>query len=257
MEKLKPTSTMIKAENLELTGDAIKRTNCSMEDLKSTSEVRAKRLMSLRRLTRLSRREFTSRYGIPAGTLQNWEDARYGGLTDKGARRMISAFNHEGISVTKLWLLHGIGSSPQISDRLYLGKLSNSTAPPTQQPVTTSSQSFTTVVQELLLFRQLNHNTIDTIIADDGMEPRFVTNEQVAGIQRIGEEIMKIINMDCILQTAQGNILVRNLRLGSKDGYYNLACTNLNTSIFKPILYDVEIYAAAPIIWARRKDPMT
>ena len=169
---------------------------------------RAKRLKSLRRLTGKSRREFAEKYGIPPGTLQNWEDARYGGLTEKGAKRVIKAFNAEGIFCTLEWLMHGIGANPQISDRLYLsdsigGGITGYAAPTTTvtspQQVSTPipQQSFSTIVQELLLFRQLNPNTIDTVVVDDGMEPRFIVNEQVAGIQRFGD-LSSLIGLDCI-----------------------------------------------------------
>ena len=77
---------------------------------------RASRLKSLREMTGLSRNDFHKRYGIPRGTLQNWESARFGGLTMKGAKNIIRAFTAEGINCDIDWLLYGTGSSPKFTE---------------------------------------------------------------------------------------------------------------------------------------------
>ena len=51
----------------------------------SGPQQRARRLHILREMTGLSRDKFQQRYGIARGTLQNWESARFGGLTVAGA----------------------------------------------------------------------------------------------------------------------------------------------------------------------------
>lgn len=240
-----------------------------MESLKSSKRVRAQKLKNLRKLTGLSRRDFSIKHKIAPGTLQNWEDARNGGLTEKGAKRAIQAFTTEGIQLTLEWLMHDFGFPPQISNRLYFGDLTESNEPQDSSPKTTETSSahhiaappvsdakgFSAIVQELLLFQKLNPNSIDAVIADNGMTPRFIVGEQVAGIQRIGKDIVQAIHMDCILQTTHGDVLVRHLRVGSEPNRYNLVCTNPHADVAKPVLYDVELYAAAPIIWARRTNP--
>ena len=55
------------------------------EETQSSRSARAKRLKRLRKITTLSRKLFSEKYGISPGTLQNWETARFGGLTEKGA----------------------------------------------------------------------------------------------------------------------------------------------------------------------------
>ena len=85
-------------------------------DKELIAKTRAKRLKSLREMTGLSRNDFHKRYGIPRGTLQNWESARFGGLTLKGARNIVIAFNAEGIKCDMDWLLHGTGPSPRFTD---------------------------------------------------------------------------------------------------------------------------------------------
>jgi hypothetical protein len=77
----------------------------------------------------------------------------------------------------------------------------------------------------------------------------------VAGIIYFGEDIKKLIGMECITQTKTGRLLVRNLQSGPRDISFNLVSTNLAAKAKDAIVYDVEIATAAPILWHRRKQP--
>ena len=74
-------------------------------DKKTAAKQRATRLKTTREMTGLTRKKFQDRYGIPKGTLQNWESARFNGLTVKGANVIINAFLAEGINCSAEWLL--------------------------------------------------------------------------------------------------------------------------------------------------------
>lgn len=80
---------------------------------KNSRESRAKRLRRLRRLTKKSRKDFAVTYKISQGTLQNWETARFGGLTEKGANLVLNALKKEHIYCTFEWLMYGAGIGPQ------------------------------------------------------------------------------------------------------------------------------------------------
>lgn len=78
-------------------------------------KARGERVRYLREiLLRLNRKEFCLRHPIISdGTLLNWEYARYGGLSMKGAYALQEIFKKEGIlNCTIEWLLHGIGETP-------------------------------------------------------------------------------------------------------------------------------------------------
>ena len=220
---------------------------------KSSATARGKRLKSLRMMADLSRKAVEKKYQISAGTLQCWEDGRYGGLTEKGAKRFISALIQEGVECTSEWLLHGIGVGPQATDKLYLGSILNlemeSQSPDEQQPIEDIA-----IVQELLTFRRFNSNAIDIIVKDDGMEPRFLRGDYVGGRRRYGESIIELIGRYCVVETNKGEVLLRCLRQGSEKGLYTLMCTNPHTNIPEPIVYDVQLVSAAPVIWHRSKD---
>ena len=70
---------------------------------------RGRRLKLLRSMTGLPRKALEQKYHISASTIQSWEDAKAGGLTEKGAKRVIQVFHKEGIQCSLNWLLHGLG----------------------------------------------------------------------------------------------------------------------------------------------------
>ncbi len=221
----------------------------SLEEGKSSNKARAQRIRRLRGMMDLSRREFAIRYGIPARTLQNWEDAKGNGLTEAGARKITGVFKAEGIHCTIEWLLHGVGSPPEIPYIDYPSSISTQ-----QEWLVKDDAQIALIMQELKLFQEHYPHAIDFIVADDGMEPCFTINEYIAGNRRFQKDIETIVSRDCIVQTAEGEKLLRQVKAGSIPGHYNLICTNINTTVAKPILYDVELISAAPVIWTRKKD---
>lgn len=230
-----------------------------INNIQASSEARGKRVEILRGITRLSRRGFRERYGIAQGSLQNWEDARGGGLTEKGARKLIKVIKMDGILCNFEWLMYGVGQPPLIT-----GATGCIPAPEENSAVKKNSENIEIkseqdlIATELLAFHQNYPKTaVDFVVADDGMEPRFVKGEFVAGCRRHGNIIEKFVGLDCIVQTNKGDVLLRTIKKVEPNGHFTLACLNPSTSVEKPILYDVELLTAAPIIWARRKNPAT
>lgn len=219
---------------------------------KSSKEARAKRLTSLRGMTTLARKDFAEKCGILPGNFQNWEGPRYGGLTENGAKQIIRAVKVLGIQCTLEWLMHGIEPGPQITEQLYAQDRTLQLEEIKKSYSTDEEPSL--ITEELLLFRKHYPNTMDYTVNDDGMEPAYRIGEYVAGNSRYHAHIEKVVGFDCIVKTMEGDVFLRHLKKGSEDGRYTLVCTNSKTSIAKPILYDVELFSAAPIIWIRRKD---
>lgn len=197
---------------------------------------RAKRVITIREAFKYSsRREFAFKLNIPANTLQNWEKGLYGGLAEKGAKRLVEAFKKVGFNCTVEWLLYGIGDNP-------LETLENHSKPVNEQLI---------IAQELKYFLKLNPDTVSAVIADNSMLPCYQPGDHIAGKRYFSEEINKAINSVCIIQPLLGNLQVRKLEFGSKPGYFNLICTNekyRNTHT----KFDVQILYAAPVIWIRR-----
>lgn len=226
-------------------------------DQKSNAESRGKRLKSLRMMTGLSRKALDEKFNISASTIQSWEDAKAGGLTEKGARRVITVFKKEGIRCSLDWLLYGIGYPPQLSNKLFDeseegeggGRGSVSNAP---GEVANEDRA---IINELLVFRQNNPDAVEYIISDDGMSPHYNPGDYVAGKRRTGKAIESTIGHDCVVETMENEILFRRVKAGNKPGTFNLVSINLESTVKEPLMYNREILNSAPVIWHRRKDP--
>jgi DNA-binding transcriptional regulator YiaG len=207
---------------------------------------RAKRVLNLRQMTHLSRQKFEKRFGVATSTLQHWEDPKKNGLTIKGAKRLIGLVQQTGIFCTVEWLMHGIGPGPQALP---------TTSTPQDKPKTHKVNEIPEpefIAGELALFSQHYPEVISTVVNDDCMEPRFIRGEYVAGVRRYRKAIDELIGLDCILVTKEGELLVRRLKSMDAPGLYTLSNLNMNTTVLRPVLYQVELVSAAPIIWARR-----
>lgn len=205
--------------------------------------LRASRLKKLRKMTNHSRKDFASKYNISAGTLQNWETARFGGLTEKGAKIMLDALASEKIFASFEWLMYGIGESPLIQNITY----SNNTI---QNPDYGKSKE-EIIEKELSMFLNLNKDALQSYVEDDAMEPFYKEGSLVAGKRRKAEDIKSLLNKVCIVVTENNEKLIRLLKPGSKDNLYNLIFLNCDTEKQVAYLNDVAVVEAAPVSWIR------
>jgi len=220
-----------------------------MKENKLDPVERGERLKRLRNLANLDRKELCDSCEVNVHTLKGWEIGRYGGLTQKGATKIITAVAKRGVSCSLDWLLYNIGAGPKVcTDYDLVTKIESVSA-----PLTTDSTSETIkIAAELAVFKAHYSNTTDFIIEDDGMLPHYQIGNYIAGTKRTGKNIEKLINSDCIVQTTSGQILFRRLRPGKKENSYSLMCTNTESTLVDPILYDVELASAASVIWHRK-----
>lgn len=220
-------------------------------DQKSTPEARGKRLKSLRMMAGLSRKALEDKYSVSASTMQSWEDAKAGGLTEKGAKRAIDVFRQEGIRCAVDWLLYGIGLPPQLGDKLFQQQIHLQAMLEDRIEITEERA----IVNELLAFRQHNPDAVEFIMPDDGMAPLYKKGDYVAGKRRYDGAMENVIGMDCIVETKENEVLLRRLKAGSQPGTYTLICLNSDAIVSEFAIHDIELLSAAPVIWVRRKDP--
>lgn len=220
------------------------------QDSNSSRQARAKRLKRLRKITTLSRKVFSDKYGISPGTLQNWETARFGGLTEKGARAMLGFLIQENIHCSFEWLMYGAGAGPVID--------MESGEKPAQAKAGAKSHKtipyHTALKRELEKFYQLHENATHITVMDDAMAPQFMMGETIAGIKLLPSEYGQAIDQACIVDTVEYGQLLRLIRPHSQTGSYCLISTNPNTPADKMVLTQVTINSMAPIIWKRRQD---
>ena len=222
-------------------------------DKELAAQSRANRLKSLREMTGLSRNDFHKRYGIPRGTLQNWESARFGGLTQKGARNIIRAFNAEGIACDIDWLLYGTGASPKFNDHTPHQR-NQELKKHTEVNEHIFEAETNIITKEILFFRQQHDNAIDIVVSDDAMQPKWFPGNYIAGVKHFQEDIVKTVGKYCIVQTQEYGNILRQVMPGDDPNLYNLLAINYQTKVKRPVLYNVGILSAAPVIWTRKID---
>lgn len=203
----------------------------------SSASERGRRVKILRVLANLDRKSVEEKYNINFNTLKGWELARHGGLTEKGAKKILAMCHAEGVNCDLQWLLHGIGAGPTLYNKITYA--ASDTDPEKK------------ILNEILFFRQQHENAIDYLVNDDSMTPFYLPNDYVCGIKREGKEIEKVIGLPCIVELAAGGILLRKVMQSCTPNHYQLQCIN---SQFEPFIQETELISASPVIWHRRKD---
>ncbi|HJN37902.1 MAG TPA: hypothetical protein QF353_03905 [Gammaproteobacteria bacterium] len=210
------------------------------DDARVIQECRSKRLKILRKMSEMSRRSFAEKHGISQGTLQNWETSRFGGLTEKGARRMLKALQGEGIYCSFEWLMYGFGEQPRVQNHSENKVISN----PLDYPANLS------IDDELRYMSQLHSNSIYMIIDDNSMSPEYNRGDYVFGIKYTDFEISSVIRQVCIVELLDATKLLRYIRPSYNPGRYDLIATN-PIQAKSPMELNTEIVSVAPIIWIR------
>lgn len=203
---------------------------------------RSERLRRLRNLANLSRKELCECADININTYIGYEVGRYGGLTEKGAEKVVKYIAQKGVFATLEWLMNGQGPRPQVVTDTEIIDIFN----------LDENQEMKNISEEIFLFHKHYPSSIDYRVEDDGMAPKYDAGDFVAGVLYTDGLIDNLIGLDCIVKTNEGLILVRNVAVGRKEHHYNLVCSNPQTKVIQPVLYDVKIISAAYIIWHRR-----
>lgn len=208
---------------------------------------RGERIKYIRKeLLSLSRNELTRRFNIPTGTIQNWEDARHGGLTEKGAIKFTEILASIGIKCEVEWLMYGLGKQP-----LQRHEIKSQIS--TINEKVSNKSIIDQISDELSLFYMHSPFSIDMIVPDDAMEPMFLRGDVIAGKRTTSGEIKQLIKQICIFQTFTGLVLARKIMPGKREGYYDLIAINRDSALTDIDYFDELIITAAPVQWIRRK----
>lgn len=221
------------------------------QDAASSAVARGRRAKLLRNMTTLSREEISHKYPyLKANTLKSWEIGREGGLSEKGARKLIEMALAEGIFCAYEWLMYEIGEWPRI---IYYKKTGGLSQALETYPINSNTSSWNHhITDELRLFKIHQPNAIYVQIEDDAMEPFYLIHDIVAGNAQSETELQSLIGKNCIVQLTDGKYLARNLRQGKSAHHYNLFCLNSNTTQEELVHNNVELLCAAEIIWHRK-----
>lgn len=234
-------------------------------------EERATRVRLLRRMTGLSREAFAIRHHIAASNFQNWEKPRFGGLTEKGAGKLVEAFDKEGVKTSVEWLMYGHDAAPaflyatqpfaaaQPADA-QVGDISGIyTVAPTLTPFTPRVElplqlknelELVKIAREMELFKK-NHadNILMMVVIDELMSPCYKLGDYVAG-QRY-TAITPFIGYDCIIESSKKELLLRKLA-AKNDENNSYTFTGMSIDCKRLTLKSEEIVSVAPVMWIRR-----
>lgn len=206
---------------------------------------RGKRVRLVRNMTDMTIDVFANKIGVSNRTVKYWENGDFGGLSEKGAEKIVAANNILKIQCSIIWLLYGEGSYPILTGKPY--------SPNFSLKNNRLNDYDEKIQEEVHYFISNNLNAVTMQIVDDSMEPCFIIGDIVGGKRRKNKEIKNALHKDCIIETKKQQLLCRRLLPGTKTKLFNLCCINQKTN--SPfIITDVEIISAAPIIWLRRKD---
>lgn len=213
-------------------------------ELLSSPKHRAERLKRIRNLANLNRKELSDRCGVNIHTLKGWENGRFGGLSAAGAKRILNYLNTTGVSCSIEWLLDGIGPGP-------VAICANQ--PTNAQQQHTMLNDIDLAKRELAYFRELYPDAQDFIVTDTSMQPYYQPHDYVAGIKHTAEHIHSVIGQDCIVETSDGRMFLRNLRKGTLASTYTLVCHNLHYLGDYAIAQNVSLLSATPVVWHRKR----
>lgn len=201
------------------------------------------------KLLKLSRAEVFKKHGLSVDTLSAWESGKTQ-LTEKAIERCIKIFTAENLIVSREWLLTGEGLDPRFSFDL------NRYIHTTTHDATAGRENDTLLLaKEIDFFRSLSPNSVTVLVPNDSMLPVYSRGDYVGGRFLFGKNILNCIGKDCIVKTRDDSIFVRRVVRNTQTGGYNLVCLNPSCNDnTEPVLFDVEISCAAPIIWYRRPD---
>jgi transcriptional regulator with XRE-family HTH domain len=213
-----------------------------------TYETPGRRLKYVReKLLKISRADVAKKHGLSADTLAAWENEK-NPLTEKGLDRCIKIFNAENLIVSREWILTGEGIHPNFTFDLsrYFKTIP---AENSNQPV----DDAILLAREIEFFRSLSSDSVTGLIANADMLPLYAQGDHVGGRFVYGDDIESCIGKDCIVHTKDGAVFIRRVVKNINNKSYNLVCLNPEwNGNPEPVMFDVEIEKAAPIIWHRR-----
>ncbi len=216
-------------------------------------EEKANRLIQLRNLAKLSRKDMAQIAEVSFSTYKGWENSRFGGIPTKRAELLVNALNLEGINSSVDWLMLGIGTPPR--------KILTHQNDNIRNILSLSKNLPQEQLEELRIKAELeffcnnnNWNTLSTTVDDNSMGPIFSSGDLVAGVKLPPEQFAQAIGLNCIVRTKNNKIFLRQIQKGSSSDLFTLLSLN-NQCI--SIMYDIKLVDIAPVSWIRRKSQLS
>lgn len=226
--------------------------NLTTDNISALSKERSDRLRRLRNLANLTRKDLCEGAGININTYIGYEVGKYGGITKKGANKVVGYLEKKGVYSTIEWLMTGCGLPPTVTTDFQSNINITENINLSLRLPNCDQKEESKISEEISLFYKHYANATGLLVNDDGMSPKYDEGDYVAGIRKFGSDIDDLVGLDCIVQTLEENFFVRTLSQGRVGSCYTLLCINPKTNVDQPVIYDVSLISAASIIWHRR-----
>ena len=199
------------------------------------------RVLYARQLVFRHRGNFCKKYGISSSTLSQVEGG-FIKLSASFAKKLVSAFQEEGLACSAEWLMDGVASPPTL-----LTDLSKEVEADTD--VTSGLDEDRRLLMESLYFETLNKNSIVYRITQKDSHGIFSVGDYIGGI-RIYDKFDTLIGRRVIAELDDGSSLVGFLAKGSVKNRYSLIPFDLQEN---PIQHNINLKSGAIIVWHRKK----
>lgn len=201
------------------------------------------------KLLKVSRAKICDKYGLSPDTLTSWEHGRVN-ISSKGVDKCIDIYGQENIVISREWIITGKGQKPKMSlDPAFYESHAEI------EYIDDGNNDTLLLLSEIEYFRSLSKNTIVAQISRTDMLPLYDRGDHVGGRLRYGKDIESCIGKDCIVKTTSGALYIRRIAKDESGRDYNLVCLNpVWNGNPEPVLFNVKIECAAPIIWHRRME---
>jgi len=241
--------------------DTKKKTSTKRDTIDPVLKARGERLNILRGMLCLNSTEFAKFVDRGASTVRQWQDGRSSGLARRSAECIVEALENTPVKCSVEWLLHGTGDLPSFSKSpVEPSSTLSETKANERHESASGADKVSTIAQEssigvdslkeeMNLYRQRHQNVIILKLSDDAMAPAYYPGDFVGGSYVVDDEIKQLLNNICIVQTIEGQVLLRKLTATDKPGCYRLSCLNPITEL--PVVLETELSYAALVkrVW--------
>lgn len=194
------------------------------------------RLRAFRAYANFSRKDIAERHGISEMSFRSWEFDQVKNITEKHLERILAAFDKEGYSCSKEWLLFGRGPSP-------FADPSNKSFDP-KDPI----------ASERTYFEASNPNSISMVLEEDYIPSHLEKGDVIGGIlipNNSEKGLSPFIGKTCLIITESDKAVCGLLqKSGKKD------CVSIQKNLTfqrNSLLYDVKPLKIYEVVWIRRK----
>lgn len=204
-----------------------------------TNSNRGDRLRYFRNLLGNTLKEMAARCDVGESTLRLWERGAGGGLSLRGANKIINGTQSADIICSVEWLMDGTGKPPTRKADLLAGK----------SRIITASDINDEISLEINHFMNTVFHAVSMKIRDNAMAPEFFKNDYAAGIIHYKDNIEKLNHKTCIVQTEENVMLLRHIeKINQSDNKYNLYIRDSQSGKLIVEKQNIKLAYAAPVL---------